>query len=123
MFMENETSFDITEKIIEIQSETNMYNGEPLDVKRVEVLWELIQEENDSQLSLVKDQNLVQEWEDLKNKTNRKLEAAENETQKILALSRVISILSGSKQDSYNYKGYSGIKHGDCVHVRKFDLI
>ena len=123
ILMENETSFDITEKIIEIQSETNMYNGEPLDVKRVEVLWELIQEENDSQLSLVKDQNLVQEWEDLKNKINRKLEAAENETQKILALSRVINLLSGSQQDSYNYKGYNGIKHGNCIHVREFDLV
>lgn len=123
VFMNDESNFDITEKIIELQSETNMYNGEPIDVKRVEVLWELIQEENDKQLSLVTSENLVEEWKELKKKINRKLEAAENDTQKILALSRVINVINGDIEENYTYKGYNGVKHGNCIHVRKFDLV
>lgn len=111
--------FDIVEKIIGLQHDTNMYNGEPLDIDRVIALWRIIEEENNSQIHLIQNKELVEEWNTKRKRINRKLEAAENPTQQISALHDIIRMIADSPVYDHEYKGYIGIKRGDSIHVDK----
>lgn len=87
--------FHVTEQIIENQLNTNMYAGTPIDIGRVEKLWELIVEENDAQLHLVSDKD-AQNWVKFRDETTRSLQSAENVQQKTHILQKVIELINES---------------------------
>ena len=115
--------FEIVEKIIGLQHDTNMYNGEPLDIDRVIALWRIIEEENASQIHLIQNESLVEEWNTKRKRINRKLEAAENPTQQISALQDIIRMVADNPVYGHEYKGYVGIKRGNSIHVDKNDVM
>lgn len=117
------TDFDIVEKIINLQHDTNIYNGEPLDIDRVIALWRIIEEENNKQLHLVKNEDLIEEWYVKRKRINGKLSSAENPTQQISALQDIIKIISDNPVYGYEYKDQTGVKRGNTVHVDKEDLV
>lgn len=109
--------FEIVETIIGLQHDTNVYNGEPLDIDRVIALWRIIEEENNSQMHLIQSKELIEEWKTKRKRINGKLEAAENPTQQISALADIIKIIADNPVYGHAYKGYTGIKRGDSIHV------
>lgn len=88
--------FHISEAIIDHQRATNTCGDDVVDISRVEALWRVIEDENNSEMHLVSLSH-AQYWERIRDEINKKLEVAETPEDKYDALRQVIPLVTGKR--------------------------
>lgn len=116
--------FSIHKQVIDNIQRTNIHTHgnsvSVLDAQRMKTLWEMICEENDSQLHLV-DKSSADHWLSMKKGINSDLDQAVSDEDIVAALGIVIRALSAPPEYK-SYRGMQGDVYQNVAHIPEEEL-